>query len=280
MRKSVLLIIILITKGCSLQQAEPIPQNLQELENLTVYSADVKSAETISFQKGAVYGDSGEELIGRMGEVAVDSLGRVFIADVASMVIHVFEPDGRLIGQLGRDGRGPGEFSSYIKNLQILNHHLYALDPGSHRLHVFNLNTLSGETTISLAGNRSNYRALARTFPDIRNLFVRGDDTFIAEFVLNDSHERIQLYQNREMKGLYYQLDSNGFIERELLEFISEIRTNLVLEINLKDFFGKVLRGFSSDDYIFLAKPDHFLVKTYSPSGDYHSAFLDRKSVV
>jgi hypothetical protein len=274
MKNLIFLFLIVLTWGCSAPQSNPVPEHLLELENLTVYSSVVEPITTITFQKDGTYGDTDKVLIGRMGEIAADSLGRIFIADVASMVIHVFAPDGRLIGQLGKGGRGPGEFSSYIKNLQILNHHLYALDPGSHRLHVFNLNTLSSETTISLAGNRSSYRPLERSFPYIRNLFVRGDNTFIAEFVMNASDEKIQLYQNREMKGSYYQLDNNGFIQNELLHFTSEIRTNLGLIINLKDFFGHILRGFSSDDYIYLGKPDHFLIKTYKPSGDYRSAFF------
>lgn len=272
MRKSVFLILILITKGCSSQQIEPIPQKLQELENLTVYSAHVKSKKTISLQKDAVYSESGEVLIGRMGEVAVDSLGRVYIADIGKKVIYSFAPDGQYINQVGKYGRGPGEFSSYIKNLQIHGNRLYAFDPGPSRLNIFALNNMVIEKTISLGQNRSNYHELTKTFPLIRNLFVTGGGTYIAEFVSHPTKD-LQKYQNVDVTSLYYVLDYDGNISDKILEFTSEKRTNLLLVRNLKDFFGHVLHGFSSQNQIFLAQSEDFLVKKYSPNGDYQSAF-------
>lgn len=266
------LLILLFLMNCLPQKVE-FPQKLQKLENLTVYSADVKFAKTISFQKDAVYSESGEVLIDRMGEVEVDSLGRVFIADIGKKVIYAFAPEGQFIDQVGRDGRGPGEFSSYIKNLQIHGNRLYAYDPDPSRLNVFALNNLAIEKTISLAQNRSNYHELTMTFPQIKNLFVIGGDTYIAEFVIHPTKD-LQKYQNVDVTSLYYSLDYDGNISEKRLEFTSEIRTNLVLVINLKDFFGHVLHGFSSHDRIYLAEPDDFLVKMYSPEGDYQSAFF------
>jgi len=273
MRKSVVLIIFLITSGCSLQQADPIPEKFQELENLTVYSEDVKSVETITFEKDAIYGDSSDVVIGRMGELVIDNLGQVFIADISKMVIHAFESNGQFIDQVGRDGRGPGEFSSYIKNLQIYDNRLYAFDPAPSRLNVFALNNQTIEKSISLAQNRSNYHELKTTFPHIKNIFVTGADTFIAEFVKH-SNKDLHKYQNVDVTSLYYSMDYDGNISVKLFEFTSEIRTNLVLVINLKDFFGHVLYGFSSHGQIYLAEPDDFLVKMYSPNGDYQSAFF------
>lgn len=266
------LLLPLLLMNCLPQEVE-IPQKLQELENLTVYSADVKPSKTISFQKDAVYSESGEVLIDRRGEVGVDSLGRVFIADIGKKVIYVFAPDGQFIDQVGRDGRGPGEFSSYIKNLQIYGNRLYAFDPAPNRLNVFTLNNLTIEKTISLGQNRSNFQELTTIFPDINNLFVTGRDTFIAEFITH-FREDLYKYQNVDVTSLYYSLDYDGNISEKLLEFKSEERTNLLLVISLREFFGHVLHGFSSHSRIFLAEPDVFLVKMYSPEGDYQSAFF------
>lgn len=266
------LLLPLLLMNCLPQEVE-IPQKLRDLKNLTVYSADVKSAKTISFQKDAVYSESGEVLIGRMGEVAVDSLGRVFIADIGKKVIYAFAPDGQFIDQVGRDGRGPGEFSSYIKNLQIHGNRLYAFDPDPSRLNVFALNNLAIEKTISLGQNRSNFQELTTVFPYINNLFVTGRDTFITEFITH-SREDLYKYQNVDVTSLYYSLDYDGNISEKLLEFTSEERTNLLLVISLREFFGNVLHGFSSHDRIYLAEPDDFLVKMYSPEGDYQSAFF------
>jgi len=273
MRTSVFLIILLIIEGCSYQQDELIPNKLQKLNNLTVYSADKKLPKTISFQKDAVYSESGDVLIGRMGELAVDSLGRVYIADIEKMVIYVFDTDGQFIDRVGRDGKGPGEFSSYIKNLQIYGHRLYAFDPAPNRLSVFTLNNLSIEKTISLGQNRSDFQELSTVFPYINNLFITGRDTFVAEFITH-SREDLKKYQTVDVTSLYYSLDCEGNISNKLLAFTSEQRTNLLLVISLREIFGKVLHGFSSHGIIIIADPEEFIVKMYSANGNYQSAFF------
>jgi len=250
-----------------------IPQKFQKLNNLTVYSADKKPPKTISFQKDAVYSESGDVLIGRMGELAVDSLGRVFIADNEKMVIYVFDTDGQFLDRVGREGKGPGEFSSYIKNLQIYGHRLYAFDPAPNRLNVFTLNNLSIDKTISLGQNRSDFQELSTVFPYINNLFVTGRDTFVAEFITH-SREDLKKYQNVDVTSLYYSLDCDGNISNKLLGFTSEQRTNLLLVISLREIFGKVLHGFSSHGRIIIADPEEFIVKMYSANGNYQSAFF------
>lgn len=42
--------------------------------------------------------------------MAVDKLGRAFIANVQEQFIHVFEFESCFIGQLVREGKGPREF--------------------------------------------------------------------------------------------------------------------------------------------------------------------------
>ena len=270
------LLLVVITAACSGADDDiRVPEHILEMENLTVYSADTAPAKRISFMKDAVYGDSGEVVIGRMGEVAVDSLKRVYIADVGQTVIYAFESDGRLAGQFGGSGRGPGEFSWWIRNVQIHDHTLYALDANQHRVHIFSLDSLKIKKTVRLAENRGNYKELARAFPLIDNLFVRGDGAYIAEFIMNATTERIQRFGNREMRVNHYLLDKNGRITKKLLSYIREIRSsNGISTQHREPFFGKVFHGFSNDDSIHLAEPDDFLVKKYSPDGDYQGAFF------
>jgi hypothetical protein len=42
----------------------------------------------------------------------VDEWGRVYVADAGPAVIKLFEPDGRLVRLIGREGEGPGELRS------------------------------------------------------------------------------------------------------------------------------------------------------------------------
>ncbi|MDX1641735.1 MAG: 6-bladed beta-propeller, partial [Balneolaceae bacterium] len=164
MKIKILSFLIIITMGCVFEEKTKTPDQFQELQNLTVYSTNTKPSKTISFKKDAVYGDSDTVLIGSLRDVVVDSLGRVFIADSQKQVIYLFEPDGRLVDQLGREGKGPGEFGS-IKSLQIRNDHLYVFDPNQYKVIVFSLETLTVDKTIILAKNRKEYQDLNRAFP-------------------------------------------------------------------------------------------------------------------
>jgi len=176
MKKWFLLLLIIVAWGCSSKEKSQLPEQFQNLKNLTVFSANAERGETISFKKDAVYGDSKTVLIGRIGDIAVDSLGRVFIADLQNMSIHVFAPDGRFIAQLGSEDKGPSEFN-YIRSLQIRKDLLYAYDPHQQKVSVFTLATLAGEKTILLAGNRGKYQALYNAFPWIHKIYVRNNST-------------------------------------------------------------------------------------------------------
>jgi len=273
-RQTILFIFMfLFFAGCNKSKNELIPEHVQELKNLKVYSEDVDIGKTISFDQEVVYGGSDDIFIGIHGDIAVDLNDLIYISNSFKKIIYVFEHDGQFIGQLGGEGRGPGEFSKWIKNLQIFNHHLYALDASMHRLNVFSLNDLSHIDTIPLAGNRNRYPELARAFLEIRNLYVRSDGTFIAEFVNHFSQERTERYENIDMQSHFYLLDSSGTISSKLIDFISATLTDLGIVFNLNQFFGQRLKGFSSDDQIYIADPNYFLIKTYYPNGHYKAAF-------
>lgn len=273
-----LLLLIIVIWNCSPEKKKEFPKELRELKNPTVYQADPKFEKTITFKKETVYGNYEEVLIGKIGDMAVDSLGRVFIADVEKQIIHVFEPNGELITQLGREGNGPGEFS-YIKRLQIRNNLLYVSDAnfGVRKASVFTLDTLAVEQTIVLARNRSKYKPLAKAYPGIYRIFVKNNGTYLAEFILHSS-KPTEKWQNVEMKGLLYLLDSTGKIESDkLIDFKEEIRTYhtgyLMGLLPIEPFFGKAFTVLSSDNTIYRAGPEYFLIKEYSPVGDYQQAF-------
>lgn len=103
--------------GCSASQVDErnIPEEIRNLEHLTVYQRP-EHPDTLTLHREQAFGNTDSILIGGIGDLAVDSLGRVFIGDVQKQLIHVFEPDGGFITQLGRVGNGPGEFT-YVKKL-------------------------------------------------------------------------------------------------------------------------------------------------------------------
>lgn len=286
MNKLIYSLVIILICGCSSEKPDLIPEQLQELENLVVYSSDSKPKKSITFTKDATYGDTEDVFIGRIQDVTVDSKGRVFIADSRRMAIHAFNPEGEYIAQLGRDGRGPGEFG-YISSLNVHEDRLYVYDPNQQRVHIFTLHDLAGEKSINLAENRRSYPALAGTMPWIREVYIRNDNTYIARFLFEDKSPTLQNWQNYEVKGLFYQLNHTGSISGELFEFTSEIRTRITtpnstaaLDYPIIPFFGKTVTVVSSDNQIYLAIPDYFLIKQYSPNGAYQQSFFFSKSKI
>lgn len=279
------ILLLILPWGCSARKSEKIPPNIAKLKNLTVYSTHIKPKETISFKKDAVYGSTKKVLIGRMGDIAVDSSGRVFIADDQQNTIDVFKPDGRFLTHLGRKGKGPGEFLS-LSSLQIRRDHLYVYDERQLQENVFTLNPLTIDNTIILAKNRDKYPGLNMAYPWIEKLYVRNNNTYLAEFLssivsrnLHNPQKLPKKWQNYPTKGILYLLSKNGSISsKELLNFKNDTRTRLSNTFaggfSLFYFFGISWTVLSSHNQIYQAdEPNYFLIKVYSPNGVYRHSF-------
>src|SRR5699024_8590627 len=130
--------------GCSNQQSADLPEHLDDLQNLTIYSAAVDPAYQLNMEREQVFGGSQDVLIGNISQLEADSSGRIYIGDSQQKSIHVFQPDGNYLTSIGGEGHGPGEFQ-WIGNMQILSNKLFVYDPNSFNLNIFriseNLNT-------------------------------------------------------------------------------------------------------------------------------------------
>lgn len=62
--------------------------------------------------------------------------GRVFVADGGAREIHVFDTAGALVRTIGRQGSGPGEFST-LYSIAWVGDTLAAMDPGNARIGLF-----------------------------------------------------------------------------------------------------------------------------------------------
>jgi len=85
---------------------------------------------------GAVDG-AGPELWERVGGVAVDGGGRLWVTDVAASQVRVFDNAGRHVRTVGRAGGGPGEFRSPHHIWITPAQEVWVVDPDARRLEVF-----------------------------------------------------------------------------------------------------------------------------------------------
>ena len=85
--------------------------------------------------------DENAYLFGRIGGLAVDSQGRILVADHQPPSVAVFSVDGEWLGSVGGEGEGPGEYVAASGVYVSPSDSVYVLDHrkggGAPRLHVY-----------------------------------------------------------------------------------------------------------------------------------------------
>ncbi|MEX2283189.1 MAG: 6-bladed beta-propeller [Gemmatimonadota bacterium] len=72
----------------------------------------------------------------RVGAIAEDRHGSVYVLDAAERQVRVFGADGRMIRRIGRAGAGPGEFDLPVE-IDVIGDTLSVFDMGSRRITLF-----------------------------------------------------------------------------------------------------------------------------------------------
>lgn len=85
---------------------------------------------------GAAEG-AGPNTLGLVGDIALGDKGRIVVLDVAAKRVGVFAPGGQPVYQVGREGRGPGEFFGPVALAMHPRGRLYVLDRVNRRVEVF-----------------------------------------------------------------------------------------------------------------------------------------------
>lgn len=83
---------------------------------------------------GAASGDEGApDAFGEVTSVAIGPGGRIWVADGLERTLGVFDPDGTFVRSIGRQGEGPGEFSS-LYSVAFVGDTVLVLDFGNGRI--------------------------------------------------------------------------------------------------------------------------------------------------
>lgn len=259
--------------GCSGEHKDVIPTEISELENLTRIPADIEPIHDITLQKDKVIGDSemNEGVLGRIGDIAVDDSGRIFIADLQQKTIHIFTPDGRLLKNLGRNGSGPSEFG-HIFDMKIQGDRLFVFDPTLYRLNFYSLKSLTFDHVEGL---------FFQDWEDIQNIkeaspvkfYDWGDHNMLIGFnqimgssiyyyIVKNSNHRTKIISK---PILIQQNDNQSWVE-------VEYHNGTTGSIDLP-FGRKSLIAVTEDRHILSAWSDRFLIKKYDPQGTYLRAW-------
>lgn len=84
--------------------------------------------------------DTLSQLLSHIDRPVVTPDGQIFISEYSLGTIFHLARDGRLLGQLGRRGAGPGEFN-VVLGIGLVHDSLWVTDPALHRITLFDLGT-------------------------------------------------------------------------------------------------------------------------------------------
>ena len=73
-------------------------------------SSDASAVAELATTIGVLDGPE-EYLFGDVSAVAADTAGRIYVADLISSTVRVYDASGAFLAQIGRQGAGPGEFT-------------------------------------------------------------------------------------------------------------------------------------------------------------------------
>ncbi|MFD2532841.1 6-bladed beta-propeller [Gracilimonas halophila] len=129
---------------------DEIPPHIQEVENLTIFPGDSAPLYSIELIPEQTFGETGEPYFVKISGSVVDDQERVIIWSVDSnyeQILYVYNADGSYHDQLGRRGRGPGEYETMV-GLQAKAGKVFVLDYSSQRLNEYSTEDYSFHRSI------------------------------------------------------------------------------------------------------------------------------------
>lgn len=265
-------ILLTILLSCSSENEDALPEDLQEIENLTVYSENETPKYQIELQEVARINDSDDVILGRITGIYTDRDDRIFISDDGEKRINLYSPAGEYIQSLGRKGQGPGEFE-YVHNLVVDETHVYAMDFSKNFINTYFLDTLEFDATIPLLREDQRVENLKGYFPSDFQV-LSGEDilaTYTESFGRNDDESQMRF-------DLMFKLDRSGRIQPEPVLELESAEAIVLRTANSVSVFGapfavNLNTDLSADQKIVANRTNRFLFKIYDENGVYERAF-------
>ena len=283
MRLSLTILLCLFLVDCSensglehIRVLDEIPEHIQEVKNLTIYPGDSDPLYEIELIPVQSFGETGEPYLTHIAGCVVDENERVIIWDIdphgggfpPRNSLYVYNPEGTYHTQIGRTGRGPGEFGM-LTSIQTNDGNVFVLDHTNSRLNVFNTNDYSIERSTLVEGWSVWHHESVQNLGFSR-LDTRNDGNHLAVF-----SEWVS--DGRTMDYIYLLIDTEGdVLNPEPLIFPAGFtitpNTNPPGPSMSLPFMGSTITALSGEDALFTAWTQDFLIKKYDADGMYQSA--------
>lgn len=270
-------ILILILLGCEKPQKlveVELPQNIRELENLTVYSLTGQSPDTLELISEIIFENNDEALIeGYLGSFDVDDDGRVYIVGSVpgNVGIYVFEPNGDFLTKFSRHGKGPGEFEA-ISTIAIQGDRIFALDGRLQKIGVFSVTNFKHIEDLLIKKEE------VKKIDSSVNLLRATELLVSEEAVILKMRKNLLDKDKDDRTEHYYRLMANGNLEPgRILEgkrfqfYYSSKNEGFSLPITMP-FSRNTFVTVSKDEKYYSLWSDQLLIKQFDSQGNYLKA--------
>ncbi|MDZ7773285.1 MAG: hypothetical protein U5K31_11200 [Balneolaceae bacterium] len=261
--------------------SDQLPQEVASLENLTVVTPSMEPQYEFTFNREQAFGEIyGQVQFGTSPYLrsAVDAQGRVIIPNESEKYINVYDSSGTKITTLGREGRGPGEFTS-LYHMGIIGDEIYATFASGIGINFFSLDSLVSTHTLYLEPELENIIRDSATWLIQSPRFYRTVDGKSLLAAYRD-YDKKETPQDHRLK--FYLLNREGRFSSDLL---LEMRSDEKFTLDMGGNFPgrgiltdlpvslKSLIDVDSNALIYYARTDTPLVKVRDTTGTYRKAF-------
>jgi|GEM_PF-420656 len=280
-RASVAILLLVTITACSgtesdigktehIQILDEIPEHILEVENLTIFPGDSEPTHTIELIPEQVFGEDNESNFYWIYKSIVDDKGRLIIWGLDSNRgegVYVYNADGSYRTQLGRQGRGPGEYGSilglYAKAVKV-----FISDFTGMRLNEYSANDYSFDRTIKFEQWNTDGELIFSNY-----VIPRNDGNYLLAF--SDETQK-----PGQLEVIFKVMDSEGNSVS-----VKPVATPSGFAIGTDsksqgpkpslplNFMGSTVTDLSNEDVFYVVSTNEFLVKKYDADGVYQSAF-------
>lgn len=249
---------------------DEIPAHIHKIEKLIIFTGDFEPTHSIELIPEQVFGEDEESNLFWIYEGVEDDNGRLIISGLDSnrgRGAYIYNADGTYYAQLGRQGKGPGEYGT-ILNISAKAGKVFVSDFTSMRLNEYSTNDYSIERSIKFE-QWDIYDTLR-----FKNFVVpRNDDNYLSAF----SEKKPKLGQ---LEIFFKVMDSEGNnLSDNDLVFPAGFAIDTGSESGISKpslplgFMGNTIIAMSKEDDLYVISNNEFLIKKYDANGNYKSAF-------
>lgn len=284
LRASVAFLLFMMVTACSgsesktevqdhIQILDEIPQQIQEVENLTIFPGDSEPRYSIQLIHEQTFGKEGEPYLTTVQRSAVDDNGRIIILNSNSdysQSVFVYNDDGTFHTELGRSGRGPGEHG-FIFDVQARGGNVYIRDVTNQRINIYSSTDYSFDRTMMIEQLPIRDHEAVQGL-ELGLILPGNDGNYLVNFYQRNSDDGWRIHR-------YMLMDENGnAVGYESTEFRSSFKAQGYTDADIRmvymsmPFLGGSVSGYSNNGDLYKAWNQDFLIKKYNAKGEYQSA--------